>query len=937
MHIPALAWLLLPLLLLGFTLAAGYSALTEERFPSFNGVSTPLLSGQSAGQSFVARYNNLSGIEVKLNTGAAGGSTTPATLVLHLRASVAGADLATATLPAGTALAPDGWDLFSFPPVAGSENKPFYFQVESPDGAEGRAASLFIWRGSNGDPYPGGTAYSNKQPLQADLAFGLHYAASPLDAYAQVARAASSNVSPPLLVALLVAAGAVILLLCLWLLPGRVAPRRAWRARLVLPLVLAVALINGLFYVLLVPAWQGPDEHAHFAYVALLDRYGLDNTLMQSGLEAGGGTDKALVAAINASMDRHDFTRLQAGNPSPGSPSNMGTSYFWETRQPEAYYWLAAVGLRAARAIGINADPYTNTDAALLVIRGVSLLLSLGVVALAWLAARLLSPRSLRMQLLLPVSIALFPMHAFVAATANNDILAELAVSALFVSLVALLKWPDGAKGTALALLTLVLAGASLQTKDTATAAVLPLLGLGWLAWIGLLATHGLRHDDARLDNRPAGRGMAKRRYAPGLTAASLLPLALVLLPVLAVAAFIAFGFAPDGTAAGWQLTSDPSLHPALVQSTTAHSGTGVLQVGPGSDTAIVQQTLIPGSIYHPAATITATVWARLAPATAGPMVAGISLLRGTGSPAGAQITLQPAGDWTQLQATAQIPAGAGRVALLVGGGPPAGQTTAAGAVQFDDASLQVTWAGAAWNDPVYAPHLVAPSFEQEGVSLRSLFVHLLPQQARQIAYTLANPQPFDVGALWRGYAENEYRSFWGNFGWVSLPLPDGAFMLLGVLLVLSLLGLLLRALRLAGRWGVGEWLGLISLASIAVAIFIGLARQTSLLANNNGAAYPQGRYLFVLAIPVAWLLISGLYSLYSVLADVVRFSLTRLHPTVAPAASVEPAADAAGAVSPAQAWRERKRASAGWLWLNALLLFALYCFLVLIVPYYYG
>ena len=79
--------------------------------------------------------------------------------------------------------------------------------------------------------------------------------------------------------------------------------------------------------------------------------------------------------------------------------------------------------------------------------RVVSVLLSLGIVVLAWLAAGLLAPGNRWLRVLLPLGVALLPMHAFTVSVANNDVIAEVAASALFVALVALLRWPQGRRG----------------------------------------------------------------------------------------------------------------------------------------------------------------------------------------------------------------------------------------------------------------------------------------------------------------------------------------------------------------------------------------------------------------------------------------------------------------------------------------------------------
>ena len=69
-----------------------------------------------------------------------------------------------------------------------------------------------------------------------------------------------------------------------------------------------------------------------------------------------------------------------------------------------------------------------------------------------------------------------------------------------------------------------------------------------------------------------------------------------------------------------------------------------------------------------------------------------------------------------------------------------------------------------------------------------------------------------------------------------------------------------------------GEWskigLGSIALMALAVAIIIGFAKQMSLLAYSGLPAYPQGRYLLVLIIPVVWLLLAGLSEIWRLICD---------------------------------------------------------------------
>src|SRR6185436_6222860 len=62
-----LFWIL-PVLALVWVAFASYGALTVESYPRANGFTGELLAGHSVGQTFVSRYNGLSGIDVWAGT-----------------------------------------------------------------------------------------------------------------------------------------------------------------------------------------------------------------------------------------------------------------------------------------------------------------------------------------------------------------------------------------------------------------------------------------------------------------------------------------------------------------------------------------------------------------------------------------------------------------------------------------------------------------------------------------------------------------------------------------------------------------------------------------------------------------------------------------------------------------------------------------------------
>lgn len=701
--------------------------------------------------------------------------------------------------------------------------------------------------------------------------------------------------------------------------------------KLALPLVLAVALVHGLLYMSVVPPWQGPDEHPHFTYVALLDKYNFDVEKVRNLDWSPGNSNEGLIQALSASMTRYNFNLYQvvhADPPPPIVPAVLGTSYRWQLRQPPAYYELCVVAMRGLRALGVPVDPYRDPAAALMVMRGVSLALSLVEVAFAWLAGMLLSRRGeYRLPLLLPLTVALFPMHTFSAVMANNDVLAEAAVAALFAALIALFRWPTGLRGTLLAACAALLAGAGALTKSTALAAAVPLLGLGLLVWLGLWLTRAL----LRLCPPSSERAV---RVA--------VPLGLGLLGVIALLVLAATAFVPEAATAGWRLGFAPLAPAAQVATESAHDGSQVLELK-SAQTGGAVQMLLP-SVYHPELGITLSGWVRLAPAgtntspaEAAPSKATLSIENLRTSIAVGEAQLSSPGTWVPLVVSGTVPEGKGWVLFRLAA------DTQLGPVQFDDLNLKVQSMGTPWNNSTFSPTLLNPSFERGSLKPRDRLVRFLPLEIQQMLDVLANPQRFDQVAMWRGYAEPEYRSFWGNFGWLAVPLPDWLYILLGLLSLLALLGLFWVGLRKAGSWGLSEWLALVSLFGLGTAIFAGFAKQTMFLATEGGLAYPQGRYLFVLVPLIAWLLISGL-SGAATLASTLWHRAFRQFGAAHDAASGTASALVWGGARKAAQSSPTGRASAGnaepatwmfWTGITGLVLFSLYCLLVLVVPFY--
>ena len=121
------------------------------------------------GQSFLSRQKNLCRIDLIMATHKRENS---GRLILHLRDDpTSSMDLATAAVDMGDIME-SAWHAFTFPPILHSQDRQFYFCLEAPEVPLGSAVSVWM---STSDVYADGTAYSNHQPIQGDLAFRTFY------------------------------------------------------------------------------------------------------------------------------------------------------------------------------------------------------------------------------------------------------------------------------------------------------------------------------------------------------------------------------------------------------------------------------------------------------------------------------------------------------------------------------------------------------------------------------------------------------------------------------------------------------------------------------------------------------------------------------------------------------------------------------------------
>jgi len=166
-------------------------------------------------------------------------------------------------------------------------------------------------------------------------------------------------------------------------------------------IVVAYAGIGAL-YAIYTPAWQAPDEPAHYNAIAQVATDGCCPVI------APGDWDSALLE------------KLKAG----GFPENADLSSIeYEDHQPPLYYLIGAAVFLA-------------TGGSLLALRLMSVAMGTGAVIAAYVALARLYPRRKTLALSAAAFVAFLPQHVAILASVNNDSLGGMVLGILIVTCV---------------------------------------------------------------------------------------------------------------------------------------------------------------------------------------------------------------------------------------------------------------------------------------------------------------------------------------------------------------------------------------------------------------------------------------------------------------------------------------------------------------------
>ncbi|MCA9957936.1 MAG: DUF2142 domain-containing protein, partial [Anaerolineales bacterium] len=225
------------------------------------------------------------------------------------------------------------------------------------------------------------------------------------------------------------------------------------RKHTLLWVILLLYLVLGTLFAVYTPAWQAPDEPAHYNYVRQL-------AMGHWPVMELGDYDEAYKNEVIGSgfAPQYDVSVIT-----------------YEDWQPPLYYLLLT-------------PVFWLTNGSLLALRLVSLLLGAGVVALAYGVAWRVFAEDRWLAGGTAVFVAFIPQHLAILASVNNDALAELLIAAILFLLVARIAMQPRHW-----VLLGVLLGLGLLTKGTVypvTAVIgIALLWRYWRDWRGLIQT----------------------------------------------------------------------------------------------------------------------------------------------------------------------------------------------------------------------------------------------------------------------------------------------------------------------------------------------------------------------------------------------------------------------------------------------------------------
>jgi len=542
------------------------------------------------------------------------------------------------------------------------------------------------------------------------------------------------------------------------------------------------AFLYYLMWAWIIPLWQAPDEPLHYEYAAAL-------SLAHRPL-SGKDIDVTRQSEILASLAEEKFWHY-LGEPTPAPlPKTFAESpdpYLSRAGtqigdEPPLYYIVPALVMNWLPTMALR----------LRLMRIYSAMLSALIVPVAWATSQELWPDRPDLAIVAASWVMLLPMASFIGASANNDALVNL-VSALFTWLM-VRSFRRGWSGQGL-----IAAGLLLILLPLSQKLGLALMPAGVLAIIWALSR--------RL--KPTSR-----RWG-GVVLGAL---------VLLLAGFLLW---PVPEQPAWWGRRGLTRYGART-SMIAHDGKYAFvlpYLGAGAPPWIVQTLPEASARRLRDHTLTLRAWVRAADV---PTEARFIVDDGV-TPAELVAGVGP--EWQKVTLSLGVAAEASQIRVVL----TRPEEVATGTLYFDGVSLTGL-------DREWLANGSAEVAKRRGEGLAAKYLRLPPWFLRGIL----DPASYDTQALRRFalYSALLFPSFWANFGWLTVPLPIWAYVVIALVCGMALGG---------WRHGRGLWARpwqrrtLWFLAGLVISM--GLAVLLPMIGRDW---QPQGRYLFPVLVPLA-------------------------------------------------------------------------------------
>lgn len=591
-------------------------------------------------------------------------------------------------------------------------------------------------------------------------------------------------------------------------------------------LILAIALCQGLLYLVIVPPWQHYDEPTHYEYARLLADLG--------HLPRSGDEIQSLRREIAGSMLQYGFYAPPLAKPMLLTDDGQIWLGISELQHPPLYYLVASLPLGLVSALDVVTQLY--------VLRAVSLGLYLITIGIAYGIVRDLTEPGNWLRWLTPLTIVLLPVFADSMTSVNNDAGAVVVFSALLWVAVRVIQFGITWQRV------VALAGLALFGVATKTTAAIGLL----IAPMAILVSYWLRSG---------------RRWR------------VLLLPLLAVAAVLLLATVTWGDAAYWYrgVSYPVQQLPTRVESAVAPLGAHALQLEATADVGARRLiNPLPNDAIRDLAgqrvTLGGWVWASRPTSLArlGLMTASSDETTTTELTAPLKLTTNP----TFVAHSFTIPRDASSGNFLFVTNPPDageepvqvfldGAVVAAGVLPneqapvFDAGAATGTWDGVRFTNLVRAA-----SAEQAWPRLRPWIDQLMTRYTRR-AMSQIPVALLDVGRIWPVLLSSglliTFDGLIDRFAWGQVQIPFG------------LAQSIARALALVAFGGAVWWfarrrspvrpaVGFLALATLLVWINT-MLRPLPLIDSTFVA--PITRYAFPAIIPIALAFVGGLFVIW--------------------------------------------------------------------------